>query len=325
MAPPLALFGLDPQALLDDVYFRADFLALHAHPDACDRLDAGDFRIGAAVRAIPGPIPGHTWPGQIWYDLETPHGYGGPVARDRAALEAGLAGWRARQRVAGRVAEFIRLHPCLNPEALTGLVDHLAFNRLTVMVDLRPSAPARRAGYSQSTRRFLRHAEKVLTVRRLGPTEGPLFQRLYDAMLERHGAEARYAFPPAFHQALLEAPWCRTWVAEQAGEAVAASCFLATPSPVAHYHLGGGTEAGLRSHAQFLLFETAFEHFAAAGQHWLHLGGGRTPSADDSLWHFKTRFSPVQARFHVAGLIHTPDRFAALGGSRDGRFLGWRG
>ncbi len=312
MAPS---FFLSPAAVIEDVYFRPDFLALHSAPDPYDHLALPGFVMGAAVRPIPGGR-GH--------DLETPHGYGGPVGRDGTCLAAGLDAWRRRQGAAGRVAEFMRLHPCLEVTGLEGLVDHLAFNRLTVMVPLEGGTERRWAGYSKTTRTILRQTARTLQVRRLAPNEAPLFQALYEAMLARHGAPERYRFAPRYYRDLLAAPWTTAWVAEREGEALAASCFLHAGAPLAHYHLSGGTAAGLAAQAQYLLLETAFAHYAAAGCAWLHLGGGRTPAADDGLWRFKAKFSPIHARFHVAGLIHDPERFAAWGGMRGGRFLGYR-
>ena len=315
MSITVPLFDLNPAALLEDVYGRADFIALHSRPDAGDSLETDGFRIGAAVRAIPGTL---------WNDLETPHGYGGPLARDAVALAAGLRAWRHRQTAAGRVAEFVRLHPCLNPAALEGLVDHLAFNRPTVMVDLRCDRKARWAGYSKTTRNILRQTARTLTVRPLAAEEWPLFQALYEAMLVRHGADRRFYFSPDYYRDLLAAPWAWALVAERDGEALAASCFLHAGAPLAHYHLSGGSEAGLAAQAQYPLLEAAFERAAAAGCAWMHLGGGRSTTANDGLWLFKAKFSPIHARFHVAGLIHSSERFAALGGSRKGRFLGYR-
>ena len=109
----LTLHGLTPTELLDDVYFRPDYVRLHARPDKIDSLIRENFRHAAAVRPIPGTR---------FEDLETPHGYGGTSATDTSALVEGLAEWRERQRRAGRVAEFVRLHPFVNPMALRGAV-----------------------------------------------------------------------------------------------------------------------------------------------------------------------------------------------------------
>src|ERR1700758_1720126 len=111
---------------MQDVYFRDDFLALHA-PQGLDRLSRVDFH-HAAVEV---PIPGSDR-----RDLETPWGYGGPVALSAQVLADGLAEWRARQQAHGRVAEFIRLHPFINPVPLWDKLDMLVFNRPTVVVDL---------------------------------------------------------------------------------------------------------------------------------------------------------------------------------------------
>ncbi len=316
-SPGMTLFGVTPGEVRADVYFLPAFWSLHAGSDPSDRLERDDFLHGAAIRTIPGGDR---------QDLETPGGYGGPVAASAPALAEGLAAWRHRQRRAGRVAEFIRLHPCLNPRPLAGLLDHLAFNRATVMVELGQGRDARLAGYGETTRQLIRKTRKTLVVRRLEATGWPLFRSLYEAMLARHQADRRHFFPEDYYQRLLSEPWCLPLVAESDGQAIAAACFLATAgSPVVHYHLSGGTEAGLRQNAHYRLIDEACERFEAQGKRWLHLGGGRTPAPDDGLWLFKAKFSRIHARFHVGGLIHDSEAYQALGGPRDGRFLGYRG
>ena len=309
------LFGVSPDALRRDVYFLPAFWALHADPDPTDRLEQTGFLHGAAIRAIPGI-------GRC--DLETPYGYGGPVADSDRALADGLAAWRDRQRRAGHVAEFVRLHPCLDPRPLAGLFDHLQENRLTVMVELGRGRAARFSHYGETTRQLVRKTRKTLQVRRLDVSEWPLFRALYEAMLVRHQAERRHFFPEDYYRRLFQEAWCLPLVAESQGQAIAAACFLATDSPVVHYHLSGGLDEGLRQSAHYLLIDEACERFEALGKRWLHLGGGRTPAPDDGLWLFKAKFSRIHARFHVGGLIHDRETYQALGGSRNGQFLGYR-
>jgi len=309
------LFGLSFAELRDDVYFRDDFIALHNRPYPTARLETDGFVHGAGVRPIPG---------SAGEDLWTPHGYGGPLARDGAALHGGLAAWREQQVAAGRIAEFIRFHPCLDPAPFRDSFDMLALNRPTVMVDVTIDRDRRRAAYSQSTRRFLRKAEEMLTVRPLAPSEWLVFKTLHDAMLDRHAADTRYRLTDEYVRELMAQPWCVTWVAEVKGRPAAASCFLFTNSPVAHYHLGGAGEAGLRTNAQFLLFETAFDHAAKHGCRFMHLGGGRSTGPNDSLYEFKQRFSDLKAHFMIGGLVFDRDAYENLGGARGGAFLGYR-
>lgn len=311
---PLTLFGLSPVDLADDVYFKEEWTALHAFPDSIDSLRFPGFSHSAAVRSIPGTK---------LFDLETPHAYGGPWAGDSAALIEGLGLWRQRQRQAGRVAEFIRLHPFIDAARITSFFDHLEVNRPTVVVDLRQSSEQRRSHYNKGARHALRRAERLLTLRRLAVNEAPLFQSLYETVLRQYDSAPAYWFPDAYYRNLFAAPWCEAWLALHDNKPVAAACFLIS-GPVLHYHLAGGSSLGRDTDAAYLLLENAFCHYAEQGAELAHLGGGRTTADDDSLLAFKAKFSPLQTMFHTAGLIHNHDAYKRLGGAANGRMLGYR-
>lgn len=311
---PLTLFGLSPAELANDIYFSEEWATLHALPDRIDSLRLPNFAHATAVRSIPGTKR---------CDLETPHAYGGPWASDITALAEGLDAWRQQQKRAGRVAEFLRLHPFLNAARVAPLVDIMTANRPTVVVDLRQSETQRRSYYNKGTRYALRQAERVLTLRRLMVDEAPLFQSLHETMLRQHNSAPGYWFPNAHYRSLLAAPWCEAWVALRDGEPAAAACFL-VGGAVLHYHLAGGGVLGRETGAAYLLLENAFCLYAKQGARLAHLGGGRTTAAEDSLLAFKAKFSPLRAMFHTAGLIHDRDAYEELGGAVEGRVLGYR-
>src|SRR5215216_5455867 len=231
------LYGAKPAEIMADVYFRPDFLALHAQPDRVETLEFPGFRHAAAIRQIPGTD---------LEDLETPWGYGGPVALDEPAFWQGLGLWRQRQIDKNCVAEFVRLHPFLNPMSFRGWFDHLRLDRLTVVVDLTEPAATRWGQYSKSTRYSIRQARKQLTFRQLGPKEGGIFRQCYEAGLKRNEAERQYYFPGEYFDAMLAAEWATTWVAERGGQPVAIACFLASGA-FAHYHLSGGGDAARKT------------------------------------------------------------------------------
>jgi hypothetical protein len=311
----LTLRGITPKEAMADVYFRPDFLELHSHPDVCDILDTGTFRHGSAVRAIPG---------SKLEDLETPHGYGGPSALDISSLKEGVSAWRDKQQRAGRVAEFIRLHPFLNGEALNGMVDYLEFNRKTVILDLEQSIDERWKTYSKGTRHALRHAEKNLTVRKLDADEWVIFWYLHQETLIRNAVGADLFFPSGYYKALLAKGWVKGWVAEKNNGPIAVAVFLSSTPRLCHYHLAGGTDIARETKANYLLLEHAFRHFAEQGGKWMHLGGGRSRDPEDPLYKFKSKFSKLRASFYIAGMIHDPKLYKALGGDQCSRFLGYR-
>jgi hypothetical protein len=310
MLAPLTLHDIAPRTLMQDVYFRDDFLALHA-PRGLSRLSSSDFR-HAAVEV---PIPGSER-----CDLETPWGYGGSVAVDEPALAAGLVEWRAKQHAQGRVAEFIRIHPFINPVPLSGRLDMLAFNRPTVLVDLGQSEAARWNFYSDSTRNCIRKAKRSVTIRVLTPEEWPLFKDLYELGLKRNDAQASYFLSDAYYQGLLAQPWCRAWIAENDEGPLAVSSYLHSDTPLCHYHLAGGNERSRKANALYFLLEVAFCHYAKAGCRWLHMGGGHTTAPGDALLAFKSKFSPERGHFYIGGMIFDPAAYENLGGG-GGRFL----
>jgi hypothetical protein len=311
----LARLDLTWEELSSDVYFQAEFVALYAAPDGIDALELQNYRHASALRNIPGTA---------LYDLETPHGYGGPIAPTLSDFSAGIDEWKARHREAGHVCEFLRFHPFFAVERLADQFDVFRPDRDTVVVDLTMSADERLKAYSQSTRRFLRKAQRAFQIRILRPDESETFQLCYEAGLRRNRAVARYYLSQEQHRRCLAAPWATTFVIEANGEAVGAAVFLHSGS-LAHYHLGGLTDAGIENHGLYLLLDHAFGHFGASGQRWMHLGGGRSSDQNDPLLHFKRRFSERTIPFYAGGLIFDHAAFLQLGGGREGRLQSYRG
>ena len=287
---------------------------MHAASQGTDGIQELEMHHNAAVRAI-----GETG----LEDLETPHGYGGPVANNVRALQRGISKWRKQQLAAGRVAEFVRLHPFLNPVAYRGIFDRILFNRMTVLVDLRQPVEMRRNYYSKGTKHALRRASKLLKVRRLAEDEWEIFRDCYIAGLSHNRADQMYYFDPIYYRNLLAAPWAVFWVVEMDGKPVAAACFLWSKS-IAHYHLSGGLPEHRSLGGQYLLLETAFEHFGRLGCQWMHLGGGRTRALKDSLFRFKAKFSPHRASYFVGGMIFDKEKYDKLGGDRPSAIIGYR-
>ena len=311
---PLTLFGVSPTELLGDVYFRPEYVRLHGRPDGVDILDQGDMLHAAVVRDIPDTEQ---------QDLETAHGYGGPVATEATALARGIAEWRRRQAGAGRVAEFVRLHPFLNPLAYREAFDEISFNRTTVLVDLGPTDVERRRFYSKGTRHAIKRGQNALTIRTLGPRDAQTFKDCYEVGLKRNKAVASAYFQDAYYRDLLAADWCTAWAAEAHGDVVAVACFIAGDT-LAHYHFAGGLPESRASGANYALLEHAFAHFQEKGCRWMHLGGGRTADDGDALLRFKAKFSPLRAAYYVGGMIFDHDAYRQLAGARNRHFLSYR-
>ena len=313
---PLFMHGATFEQLADDVYYNRDFLALHAGTQEIASLETDTFHHAAVVQPIDGsPLK----------DMETPWGYGGPIASSAEALTTGLADWRRQQCAEGRIAEFVRLHPFIDPLTTPGLYDSLSFDRTTVLVDLPQWRQQRQDGYDRVTRKRLRKAEKDLTVRLVdgGRADVDTFKRLYESGLENNNATSRYYFDVAYFETLLNVPWATAWIAEYEGEPTAVMVCI-HGGIFAHTHLSGGDDRSRALNASALLHHLAIEHYADHGFQWMHLGGGRTNSPDDALFQFKAKFSPLRSNFFLGGFVHDEENFARLGGRDGPLFLGYR-
>jgi UDP-perosamine 4-acetyltransferase len=300
-----------PEQLRGDVYFRRDFMELHARCGVAGVFEE-DFSYGAAFVSVPGSDR---------RDLETPWGYGGPIGRTGGNVTAGLAAWNEHVRESGlAVAEFVRLHPFLNPAFLADRYDMLRYNRSIVLVDLKESRESRWRYYSDSTKSCIRRASHQLTVRRLEPHDAALLQESYEAGLGRNQAPPEYYFGSDFYEILLASPWATTWLASDGKGAEAIACFLHGDAGICHYHLAGGNDQARKVNAQYLLLDQAIEHFASRGVRYMCLGGGRTTDPDDALLRFKGKFSRHRAAFFVGGMIHDHEAFTKLGGGKS-KFL----
>ncbi len=310
----MTLFDMPFDALARDAHYDAGFLDLHAGDDAVLKIDADGFHHACVVRPIPD---------SPYADLETPWGYGGPLAKNSKTLANGLRQWSESRKKDGHIAEFVRIHPFINPAPYQDIFDHLVFDRETVLVDLQVSSEDRLSGYDRTARRRIRRAGEALTIRPLGPKDAGLFQFLLDEGLSHNKAGVRYFFDTSYFKRLLSADWADGWAAEANGVASAVLCAV-HGGGIAHTLHSGGDSQSRQLNASYLLHHHAIEHYAANGIKWMHLGGGRTNNPDDALLDFKSKFSPLKANFYVGGMIHDRDAFAALGGRKGTFFLSYR-
>ncbi|MDN3700466.1 GNAT family N-acetyltransferase [Vibrio artabrorum] len=77
---------------------------------------------------------------------------------------------------------------------------------------------------------------------------------------------------------------------------------------LAHYHLSANNQDIAKENGNYLLLDAAFEHAKRHGCRYMMLGGGRTSSPDDSLFKFKSKFSPLTMPFYIAGLDFLPEK-----------------
>jgi predicted ATP-grasp superfamily ATP-dependent carboligase len=117
------------------------------------------------------------------------------------------------------------------------------------------------------------------------------FRRLYEATMDRLGADAMYYFPPRFYETLgrsLAGQFAFFHAIHQ--DRVVASALVLMSARTAYYFLNGSEEDTLQLRPNHLLQHVIMRWARDRGRTRYVMGGGRT--ADDGLFRFKRAFAP---------------------------------
>jgi hypothetical protein len=252
----------------------------------------------------------------LW-DLESAYGYVGPIATTAdPAFLAGAWGafreWCTAERV---VAEFVRFNPLLANERFAERHMQIVRDRETVALRLTEDEDALWRAYPSTQRNMVRKAEQAgLQARVIPALEGlEEFHALYAETMNRINAEARYSFGHEYFNALADQLGDSVRVVIVSGsEGVAAACALLARGRRLHYHLAGSRSWARSLGASNLMLHAAALWGSSHGMGVLHLGGGRSGAADDSLLRFKASIGRTRLTFHTGRRVYDEAAYTAL-------------
>jgi Acetyltransferase (GNAT) domain len=245
------------------------------------------------------------------FDIQSPYGYGGPVANSEDAGFLARA-WNAYvdwAREAGVAAEFIRFHPLAqNTRFYGGCIEE---DRQTVWVNLQTDDPS--AEYQTRVRTAIRKAQKSgIKFECAGSDEiVSRFAMFYRAGMTAISASPFYLFDDAYFDQIARWPASRLSVCTFKGEWLSAGLFLYGDDCV-EYHLAASSDAGKRLSASNLLLHEVALSAKAEGYLRLYLGGGSDPQPDNPLYFYKAGFSRNRAPFSVGTFCHDAARYEVL-------------
>ena len=246
-------------------------------------------------REIPADVNG-----EIYYDIVTPYGYGGPYiasSADRKELlkdyEKQFADFCHANNI---VAEFVRFHPIYkNYEDFRDIYD-ASFNRYTLATDIKDFDNPVQSEFSKHTRKTIRSVlNKGVTFRMVeDPTREDVeeFKRIYYLNMERKEADEYYFFDDSYFEQIRTLYKGRFVIAQALyqGKVIAAGLYFTTANNV-HAHLSGtDTEYLYLSPAYILKYGTAL-WAKEKGYDYIHYGGGTSTAPDNPLYLFKQKFA----------------------------------
>lgn len=244
------------------------------------------------------------------FDLISPYDYGGfwfstiDVERRRELVrifETEFVEHALAQRI---VAQFVRLHPLIDPAELRLSAYEVRKHQDNVIIPVADSIDAVRAGYTAKRRSTVRQGIRYgLTLKFGSDVEG--FCSLYDASMQRLGADREYYFPVEFLRTALE--FGRLAEVRDLQGALCSAYVLLYDGDGVYLYLAASAQNKQHLRPNDFAYDAIAQSALAEGLRFFHLGGG-----GESLLFHKRSFSPVSVRYHHLRRIFDPVRYAEL-------------
>ncbi len=307
--------------LTDDVYHRKEYAGLYLSGEA-ELFDFAYRKNGRLFRnvSIKRPVSkvGKKKLDNSVYDLETPYGYGGPVAncRDRKFIREALREYEAHCLENGIVAEFFRFNPfsalCTDHEYF---FDFLQNDRKNVFVPLRRDLQDIQADFKPSLRRNIRKAaEHNLEFAELEKTESNIdkFRELYSETMKKRSAAEFYYFSREYFEKLTALAFTQCYGIHYHDKLINAIILLVSED-IVYYHLGATRPGFYHLNGNAYIFREVIRKMQGKYSYFM-LGGGNSGDEKDSLFRFKSKFSSYTKDFYIGGKIYNREQYDKLTG-----------
>jgi Acetyltransferase (GNAT) domain len=309
------------EALLDeiphDVYHLPQYLEVSARyedaePAAFLAREGSCFcLIPVLIRRLPETL---TAPPD-WRDVKSPYGYAAPLFRgDASWIDKALGAFTRECQTRNIVSAFLSMHPLLTiPPNLAGH-GQVVKRGETVYVDL---GLTEEALWSQTRDRFRSYIGKLqrsgFQARFDDWSAYGDFISIYGQTMDRLHADRFYYFPEQYFHDLRVALGPRLHfcsVVDSRGE-LASAALLTETQGIVQYHLSATADQFFRNSPSKMMLHEMRLWARREGYKVLHLGGGLGARAD-SLFHFKTGFSPLRSDSLACHLVCDEGKYAYL-------------
>jgi hypothetical protein len=323
MTPASELVRVDSsrwQELLDrlphDVYHTA---AYHRCPQLVREGDPYLFAYCEGDDVFLWPYLLEAIPDSEYFDVTSVYGYSGPLANGgpdfvRRGWSTLLENWR-QQRV---VSAFTRFHPVLGncglADKFVGVEGTTRLCGTTIALDLSLPNDEQLRRYQKVLRQDVRKIRDLGMRTSLDSNweHGAEFVRIYRDTMERRGTSSGY---------FITEPWLAEFRASLGVETslfvthyqdrVAVALLVMQHGPFLHAHLTGINPDFAQYSPLKVLLDDVRQWGTEQGFRYFHLGGG-LGGRQDSLYHFKRKFSPDEYDFRIGSWILDQDAYRDL-------------
>lgn len=265
--------------------------------------------------------------GNTWYDLITPYGYGGPIIlecqenKEEFLIEEFNREFEKYCLNNSIVSEFIRFHPMYDNARDFEKMYDVSYIRNTIATDLEASDDPFQSEFSKSCRKNVRRALRDGISYRISESPDDInnFKEIYYSTMDRNEANDYYYFENEYFDKCLELLKDKIILVEASfEEKTIAMGFYFVYHKNIHIHLSGTLSQYLKLSPAYILRYAVTEWGKENGYKYIHHGGGRSNSEDDSLYKFKKQFGNTEFKFHIGKKIWNEEVYDKLSSAVDG-------
>lgn len=244
---------------------------------------------------------------EVYYDIITPYGYGGPIILEANNKELLLKEFEEQfEKYCYKnniVSEFVRFHPVIqNVQDFSDIYDVNSI-RNTVGTNLKDYENPFQEEFSKSCRKNVRRALRNDVWYKITekPNDIKSFLEIYYSTMDRKAAQDYYYFDDNYFDKALEYFRDNIIIVEAIyEEKTIAMGFYFVYNSYIHTHLSGTLSEYLQLSPAYVLRYALTEWGKENGYHLIHHGGGTTDDPEDSLYKFKKQFGKnTEFEFHI--------------------------
>ena len=265
-------------------------------------------------REIPEKIDGN-----VFYDLVTPYGYGGPViefANNKEKLLENFEKEFSKYCVENNiVSEFVRFHPIVKNYEDFREMYNAQYMRKTLITKLDEEDPITNQ-FGKSCRKNIRQALNIGVTFKVtkSPESIGAFKEIYYSTMDRNNATDYYYFDDEYFNDILKYYKENVVLVESMyEEKVIAAGLYFVYKDIIHIHLSGTLNEYLFLSPAYILRYAIANWGIENGYKLIHHGGGRSNSEEDSLYLFKKNFAKVyDVNFYIGKKIWNEEIYNKL-------------
>ena len=297
---------------VQDLYFSPEYLKIN------ERLVEGQtecFIYEDASGVVLYPYIKRRIDGTELYDIISAYGFGGCLMQPNGNLAQNFdAAFHDHCHDSGIVSEFVRFHPLFGNEAfLDDPSLHIENHHQTVSARFPNGVSGLDAMVTKEARKKIRKAEKngIAVVTDAETTHYGEFMDLYERTMSYKNASDFYFFDEEYFQQMRDLLGDRmTLLVALYQNKVVGGLLLFHNAGFAYNHLSGSDYNYRNLGVNDILQYKGMEWAAQRGCKKYLLGGGM--SGEDSLFHFKAKFSPDRENFFIGKRIHLRETYNML-------------